>query len=568
MKEGLRVIISLMVIKYPKMIIIAICICYVYFNCVQFDQIERGSMTQQEKAITYIKQGLKNQLWAPGDRLPGLKRLAKDAGISHPIMGKALHLLADQGLLSILPSSGISVPLPKGSILQPSDIFEEKWKKIRNILSQDIFNQVIDPTHPFPSIKELGNRYGVSYQILKKALRSLEEDGLLKPHKRSYQLNLFSDPARTKIMVLVPMFQDKINKNAIDLKDKGFNLSNRGSNFLRKIEYLCNTQNLNADIWGYYSENDIITFVRPDSSECKSLENSNFYYGICLIKKAILSKLFIQMLCKLSIPISILEDIISSPAEGSEDTDWSVALKKNKRIRVFPIAKTDLAGKQIGRFLLQLGHRNIAFISSWQQELWSQTRYNGLSSVVSMVKDAQVHLFADNRFAAGVIHLEDKDLDKSIESFPSIKEIVKTYSLFSSEQAQIIGSMVNWTFINAIHRQRLEIFLQPLFEQAFLDKNITAWVCADDWMAIGALRFLRNKGVAIPQQISVVGFEDTADAYSNGLTTFNYDINAITQSMVAFISNPQIFPLKHGHIIEKSGFLVVRQSTGPAIKVF
>ncbi|GAA1386549.1 LacI family DNA-binding transcriptional regulator [Kitasatospora putterlickiae] len=44
---------------------------------------------------------------------------------------------------------------------------------------------------------------------------------------------------------------------------------------------------------------------------------------------------------------------------------------------------------------------------------------------------------------------------------------------------------------------------------ALLDKGCTAVVCGSDMMALGAIRAVRQRGLAVPQDVSVVGFDDS-----------------------------------------------------------
>ncbi|MFF8771248.1 LacI family DNA-binding transcriptional regulator [Kitasatospora sp. NPDC015120] len=44
---------------------------------------------------------------------------------------------------------------------------------------------------------------------------------------------------------------------------------------------------------------------------------------------------------------------------------------------------------------------------------------------------------------------------------------------------------------------------------ALLDKGCTAIVCGSDMMALGAIRAVRQRGLAVPQDVSVVGFDDS-----------------------------------------------------------
>ena len=43
-----------------------------------------------------------------------------------------------------------------------------------------------------------------------------------------------------------------------------------------------------------------------------------------------------------------------------------------------------------------------------------------------------------------------------------------------------------------------------------LDSGVTAIVCASDPLALGAIRAVRRRGLAVPSDVSVVGFDDSA----------------------------------------------------------
>lgn len=46
---------------------------------------------------------------------------------------------------------------------------------------------------------------------------------------------------------------------------------------------------------------------------------------------------------------------------------------------------------------------------------------------------------------------------------------------------------------------------------ALIDRGCTAVVCASDMMALGAIRAARQRGLSVPHDISVVGFDDSPD---------------------------------------------------------
>ncbi|WP_435743226.1 LacI family DNA-binding transcriptional regulator [Nocardioides sp. SYSU DS0663] len=91
----------------------------------------------------------------------------------------------------------------------------------------------------------------------------------------------------------------------------------------------------------------------------------------------------------------------------------------------------------------------------------------------------------------------------------------------------------------------------------------TALLALNDDMAIGCLSELRHAGVAVPEQVSVTGFDDVAVAgdLSPGLTTVRLPMSEMgARALALALKEPSRRPRRHRVASE----LVVRGSTGPA----
>ena len=92
--------------------------------------------------------------------------------------------------------------------------------------------------------------------------------------------------------------------------------------------------------------------------------------------------------------------------------------------------------------------------------------------------------------------------------------------------------------------------------------DITGIVCGNDHTALGVLRALRERGIDVPGDISVVGFDDIPEAafFSPPLTTVRQDFFAIGQQAI----NGLLGQLEQGEPMESERIglqLVVREST-------
>jgi DNA-binding LacI/PurR family transcriptional regulator len=99
-----------------------------------------------------------------------------------------------------------------------------------------------------------------------------------------------------------------------------------------------------------------------------------------------------------------------------------------------------------------------------------------------------------------------------------------------------------------------------------LRHDATAVICASDLLALGAIRAARRAGLSVPEDISVVGFDDSSlmNHTDPPLTTIRQPIEALGRAAVTLLVN-QIdgLTVPADELLFKPD-LVVRGSTGPA----
>ena len=99
-----------------------------------------------------------------------------------------------------------------------------------------------------------------------------------------------------------------------------------------------------------------------------------------------------------------------------------------------------------------------------------------------------------------------------------------------------------------------------------LRQGVTGIICASDVLALGAIRAARRAGLAVPGDVSVVGYDDSAWLNSTDppLTTVRQPIESMGKSAVALLVNQMETVLAHPEELLFEPELVVRGSTGPA----
>lgn len=115
--------------------------------------------------------------------------------------------------------------------------------------------------------------------------------------------------------------------------------------------------------------------------------------------------------------------------------------------------------------------------------------------------------------------------------------------------------------INDTTQGVLEILKQPDLP--------TAFVCNNDWNAVGVLRAAELAGLRVPEDLSVVGFDDVSAAamVTPALTTLRVPLRDMGVQALRQLQVARTYPQPsrtRGCVIRLTPELVVRHSTGPA----
>lgn len=107
----------------------------------------------------------------------------------------------------------------------------------------------------------------------------------------------------------------------------------------------------------------------------------------------------------------------------------------------------------------------------------------------------------------------------------------------------------------------------PIQELLQRTRDFSALICFNDISAMGAIRSLRDAGLRVPQDVSVVGFDDISNAsfFSPSLTTVHQPLHemghAAAELLIERLNHPSKKAAKH---ILYEPTLIARESTGPA----
>jgi DNA-binding LacI/PurR family transcriptional regulator len=106
--------------------------------------------------------------------------------------------------------------------------------------------------------------------------------------------------------------------------------------------------------------------------------------------------------------------------------------------------------------------------------------------------------------------------------------------------------------------------MRPLFDKVLRSGGYTAWVGLNDACARAALHFLREKGVRVPETLSVVGCDNDSEAFADGLSTYDFNMPGVVHAMVQHVLTHRRGPgvSTATPYTEIPGKLIVRDSSG------
>lgn len=484
------------------------------------------------KAVSYLESLISQNSLKAGENLPSIRVLAEYSHVSQVSMWKAVNELAKVGKLEVIHGQGTRIPAQYNHVITPR---AEMWVKVREQIHREILSGKFSG-YLMPSLKEMRIRYGVSHTTLKKALESLSEDGIIRSCRRTYQPISYIMHRSVSSIVLLGWSSPQTQLQA---------RTPWGEEFLRSCENLCSMMKINFRILTYSTVNDQLVYIDGNGNKKEVLKDDDTAIGYLLWAESP-DELYQDVLMQIKAfnkPVAVLQ-------EGSVLKLADIG--EYKKMQVFSLATSSRAAKQVASYLLELGHKSIAFFSPFNFHEWSKARLAGLKEVYSCDSGIQVKPYVLDKFEwTSFRYMTKTSIFENLFNMISVQDKLPegVLKLLNGIEPVLSTSMAEET---------VRVFMQPLFKKAFTDKECTAWVCANDPIALMALDFLKNQN----PNISVIGFDDTFEAFRAGLTSYNFNVNALVNSMLSYLVNPSSHPvIRSSKIFEVEGMLVERSST-------
>jgi DNA-binding LacI/PurR family transcriptional regulator/DNA-binding transcriptional regulator YhcF (GntR family) len=550
------------------------------------NQAQNPSDSAIQRAFEFVKKGLDDCLWKPGERLPSAKNLAVHARVSIATMIRALAKLKAAGLITTIERGPILAGNISSDDIPKPAVSRLAWQAKRVAMEKDILAGAYAHASALPSFKELQSRYGVCYTTMRKILHSLVDDGVV--HLRGKRYEVLAGPNRQagdRIVFITHQFATMFR----------FALNSGQYRVIDLIEHECSRRRIKLEIVEIDFFDPAAT-RRAESGKALSGPAVGYIFDMYWYKSddyRRMSLFVLERLASRKKPVAILDEMGDFPLPSH--------LAANPLYQVFCI-EGKKAGARMARFLLNLGHQSIAFISAINMP-WARQRLEGAVSeftkagleqgvksiVIDTLQEHVLQILAISGFDDALIRkvlLAGHSESEAKSLFRDLKEYLKTNPQIPFTKDTIAGIRKNLAGIRDIDTRTIDkrFFnrmvnaamaeaadtltsqtLSPLFHQTMQYSDVTAWICVNDNTARDALRFLQAENVPVPGKISVVGFDNKPGAaLMQRLTTYDFNSIGFTHNVLDFLSRPRHPRGVYRHrIVEVEGIVMQRETAAP-----
>lgn len=481
----------------------------------------------QDRALAYLCSHARRD----DTSLPSIRTMARECHVAYATMYKALRRWR------VGNGVGTQVSTP---VARPAH--HQRWEMVLSQLQGDLSHSVFVPGSLLPPVKTLQGRYGVCYATMKAALDAALSDGLLSYERRRYRV--------PTVRVARDFYSLHVVTRTIP-EQLFAPVTSTARAIYRQIEGQCGRRSIVPRMVAYhFMERELVpaytdrAFPLDQAALAHSLGIVVFIAGL----EAVGLPTFLEELCALGRPVVLVDEYGRLGADDIPRASAPVMLCR--------AASNVAAGRDVGRALRSLGHRRIAYVNPFGGVDWAQDRERGIRDV-----------WGDDD---GVVVAESRAPHRDPAAVADL-ELLRTRLASADSQLPrrlrggLLARQVTQNLTGAFHRRVQVTHTRRALARIVGDHRVTAWVAANDLAAIVCNDYAREHGIRIPQQVSLVSYDDTLEASFLNLASYTFNSAGMADAALGFLLRPRHSRRKGAtpEIVDVPGRIVMRHSLSP-----
>jgi DNA-binding LacI/PurR family transcriptional regulator len=490
-------------------------------------------MPATSKVIHYIRTLLARDSNA---KIPPLRTLAAACNVCYATAAHAVLILKRNGEIETVQGGGIYRPGQRRSP-PPHTAPQHKWEIVRERIAEDIMQGRYRPGSVLPPLKVLQARYNASYPSVKKALDHLCTVHALERHGQYMRIPRHTaHDTRSKIILVGP--GNEPGKILLNLE--------RVREFYRLLHLECSLAEISIEtaVYNDFSPKGGV-FLLEGKPPQRQLQPDDWVQGFIVLA------LNINDVRELLFRLHLHKKPIALWWQRPWEIARTDSIHLRRLVTFFDIDRSGASAEAVGQFLLERGHTSVAYVSPIHNNYWSKGRLEGLRRVYRRAGISRVDAFTVEGFESDweyMHRLNEYFGDKKPQiSFP--KDIPGAVR----KQAR---SVCFEYYRDAFIMEKIS----PLVEGIVGANRYTALVGVNDHAALLLRSLLQEREIDIPGEISLVGFDDAFESLTHGLTTYNFNVPALTHAIIETVLGTYRPRKQRDLVIEIKGQVIDRGS--------
>lgn len=475
--------------------------------------------------------------------LPPVRTLALQFNVSPVTVLRAIAALESDGLLLRRWGKGTFVAENQAPSAEYKSQGMGKYLTTLHQFKRDIISGKFQTHLPLPPVNQLTILYNASYPTIRKVLFSLLEESILKRNGTRYYF--FTNKLKQHSRIAIVAFG--MSSGLIKIETE------RERNFYRLLSSIATNNNVDLEIICYNDYLDNPCFYTPANEPLERYLKSSGISGIILSSYHMNNSAHcLAALMTYNIPISAwIED---SSILSTVDRFGS----HYRKLTFFDSSYSTIPGSDVGRYLLEKGHRSITFISPFHGSPWSQNRLKGLKKAVSLYPGATLFPFTDtensNDYYFMLPFLENADFDRHFKSDSLLQEIHR----FLSPRLQA----VKYEHDTLLRDNAIFTSIKDTVDKIISTPSITALVCVNDLVASLINDYWNFHNILYEKRPALIGFDNSFKSLQQQFSSYEFNTQGEIQNMITHVLYPDnaLF-FRDKPVIRLNGKVIERAST-------
>lgn len=481
--------------------------------------------------------------------LPSISELSRRAGVSYKTMHRAVGRALTQG--TIRRRSGSRLWLADSQAVANETPVVGAHRRIASVIRDRIARGIYPPGAPLPSLKQLSHNPGGNYRTVRKAVEALCDQGYCAHHgSRYFVVEQQASPAFMRVMLI----------RTIRRAHGSPETSPRRAHMLHTLQDEAYRRRLVLEEAHYDPVGGRLHQLGAGPQHRATNANREQLLGVVVWTAGFTT--------------NALERLLSAVRTWGRpalliDESWrfvSLLSTAEPPVGVVCLGDTLSEGVTVAQYLLGKGHRHIACIYPEYNTTGPNFRVEGLQSTIARAGPdtsfSLLHGFVTARGKRSEFRQAMRDLARQTE--PVLRRALRaSHGPMGVKVRRLIDETI--TDLHTVSGNLVrKLLVEDLCGRIVSHGTISAIVAFNDDYALSALHYLRTRGVQVPGDMALLGFDDSESSYVGSISSYHYNIAEAAHDIYNFLltaGTSRFDRERYGVPIEVRGHVVERSST-------